>query len=336
MENQSTRNNGPSDIIKMRRQLKTVLLSYLLCGIVLLTLILLLHFTTSYYASSYPYSNITQLQHNTTTVALSVFNGYTEKVPSKANQTTIMQNIAGIRQEASTSVNGTIEELALAFILLLFFSIFSVVFGGKERNSSKLYLLPVIFMLALIMSQYALVLVAFIKGGSVSGISLFFVDSLAVIIWFGVLDEWLLIKAARRKKDAPGYITLDSLTRSTMVFLAVVLPLAVAYLTLLLLTNLGFFAYNSSFVGSYFAHSSGLLEFVIIFGFLFYYRELVAAIGKMRGRRARAPGKPPKAAIGARANWFLFLAGFFYNAHTLLQQLEWTPNYLNILNPIMA
>ena len=291
-------NNNSSDILKMRMRLKTVLLSYFLCAVVLGILILLMHYSSSFYASSYPYTNFTQLPRNATTFLLSMFNGYTEKVPLSGNLSAIMQNIKSVEQAANTNVNTTVEELALAFILLLFFSIFSAIFGGDEMWSNRLYLLPAIFLVSLMASQYLVFLVAFLKGGTISGISLFFMDSLAITIWFGVLDERLLIRSIKRIKSKSGPIALGSITKLTMNFLVAVLPLAIVSLTLLFLLNLGIISHNSSIAGTYHVHAFGVLEFLVLFGLLYV---LTALVGRMLGDRARAPAKPPKAAIGARA-----------------------------------
>ena len=266
------------------RQLKTVLLSFIVCAFVFAFIIILIYHTTAFYATAYPCSNITQLPRNATTFVLSMFNGYTEKVPSNANLTYIKQNIVSIRQEASSSVYMTSDELALAFVLLMFFSIFSALFGKSARDR-KPWLLPIIFLLSLMLSQYEIFLTRFLEGASASGISLFFVDSLVVIIWFGVLDERLLVRHVRGTSTTP-YLKRRHI-KISMLLLTFLLPVFVVLLTLSMLTNLGLLSYTRAFMSSYFAHISGLVEFIIIFCLLFYAGELVVLIKKTRGRHFR-------------------------------------------------
>jgi hypothetical protein len=267
---------------EMRARMKTLLVFYLACLAVLAFVCILMYRTTSYYATAYPYSNITALPHNSTTMMLSVFNGYSEKVPQGANLTYIMQNVGGIRKGAMQAVAATIEELLLAFATLMLFSVFSVILEERVKTgayqSKKLYLLPVIFLIALLVSQYVVSFMFVIEHKTGSGISFFFVDSLAVIIWFGILDEFLMRGYARK-----------ATTAKAVKFLMVIWPLMLVLIVVWLLECLGLFAYNASFAMTYFVHSLGLLEFTILFALLYFWGLLTEVVRKVCGLRREAP-----------------------------------------------
>jgi hypothetical protein len=261
---------------EMRGRMKTLLAFYLVCLAVLAFVCVLMYHTTSYYAAAYPYSNITALSHNSTTVMLSVFNGYSEKVPQGANLTYIMQNVGSIRREATQAVTETIEELLLAFATLMLFSVFGVILekriGARKYRSKKPYLLPVIFLVALLVSQYMISFAFVFWNKTDSGISFFFVDSLAVIIWFGILDEVLMWRYAKKVTSAKA-----------VKFLMVIWPPMLVLIVFWLLENLGLFAYNASFAATYLVHSLGIIEFTILFALLYFQGWLTAIIRRIRG-----------------------------------------------------
>lgn len=149
-----------SELKEKRKRIKTLLTFYAPCLVVLAILCAMIYFTSNYYATSYPYSNVSALPHNLTTVLLSMFNGYTEKVPFNENRSAVIQGINSTRQDADQSVNGTIQELALAFVTVMLFSVFGLLLGKPSRHrrteNNRRYFLPAIFLLALIVSQYTL------------------------------------------------------------------------------------------------------------------------------------------------------------------------------------
>ena len=239
-----------------------MLVFYLACLAVLAFACIFMYRTTNYYAVAYPYSSITALPHNSTTVMLSVFNGYSEKVPQNANLT----NISGVRKDAMQGVTSTVEELLLAFVTLMMFSIFSVILKKREgvgaNPSKRLYFLPVIFLVALLVSQYLIAFSFVLQHKTSSGISFFFVDSLVTIIWFGILDELLLYQYAKKVSSAIAFKVLG-----------VLWPLTLILITAMLLQNLGLLAYNAGFAATYAVHFEGIIEFAIMFGVLFCYKD---------------------------------------------------------------
>jgi hypothetical protein len=78
--------------------------------IAIVVIIAAMYLVTGFYENSYPYNTIAQLPRNNTTFLLNIFNGYTEKVPSTANLSTIMNQINTIRQSATDNVNNAVED----------------------------------------------------------------------------------------------------------------------------------------------------------------------------------------------------------------------------------
>lgn len=270
-------------LVDVKARIKSLLLFYIPCLVVLVIVCLAIYDTSNYYAAAYPYSNITALPHNSTTTLLSIFNGYSEKVPFNGNQTTIMQRLSAIKQEAETSVNATIEELGLAFIVLFLFSLLYV-FLDRSQNK-KPYLLPIIFLFVLLVSQYIAFADYFLVHKTVSGISLFFVDSLATIIWFGIVSELLLAKFIKNINNLPRVKKPAQLSRSNIALkvLMVLWPVILIAITFTLFQNLGLLAYNGSFLSTYIAHSLGLFSFIFLFGWIFYLKETLAIIRRIGG-----------------------------------------------------
>lgn len=242
--------------------MKTMMVFYLACLAVLAFVCIFMYRTTNYYAVAYPYSSITALPHNSTTVILSVFNGYSERVPQNANLT----NIGSVRQGALQGVTSTIEELLLAFVTLMMFSVFSVILKKRREvdanQSKRLYFIPVIFLVALLVSQYLIAFAFVLQHKTSSGISFFFVDSLATIIWFGILDELFLYQYIKKASSAIAFKVLGVLWPPTLILI-----------TVMLLQNLGLLAYNAGFAATYIVHFEGIVEFAIVFGALFYYKD---------------------------------------------------------------
>ena len=283
-----------SRIREIRSRIRTLLIFYVPCIVVLAILCLLIYGTSNYYAAAYPYANISSLPRNSTTVLLSIFNGYTEKVPLMGNQSTIVQSISSIRQDAEQSAGSTISELVLAFITLMLFSFLSLILDWKSKLGTpadrKRHLLPAIFLFALVASQYVTFSADLLRHVTPSGISLFFVDSLLIVVWYGTADELLLVRISKRAASLPHADNPILLGPGQMKFikaLTMILPIALILFTLTLLQNLGLFAYNQSFMATYFAHFSGLVEFVVMFAVLFYYQEILSLISKTRGSGSR-------------------------------------------------
>jgi hypothetical protein len=271
---------------EMRGRMKTLLAFYLVCLAVLAFVCVLMYHTTSYYAAAYPYSNITALPRNFTTLALSMLNGYTEKVPANANLTTITGSISSIRHNAETSVSSTIIELALAMTMMMFFGILGAITDGKAEkagSSRKSYYLPAMFLASLLLSQYAIVAGVSLRHGTLSGTSLFFIDALAMVIWFGILAElrmFRFLEPAARLPMAFGGL------RNAVKVLIVALPVILVLITLQLTVNLGLFSYIPSFAGTYVAHTAGLFGFILMFTLLFYRDRLPSFVssGSRLGR----------------------------------------------------
>lgn len=94
----------------VRARMKHLAIFYIPFLVSIAVLCVLISGSSSYYASAYPYNTIVSLPHTGTTFLLSVFNGYSEKVPINANQTAILQGIGSIRNNAASSITSTIGE----------------------------------------------------------------------------------------------------------------------------------------------------------------------------------------------------------------------------------
>lgn len=279
---------------EMRARIRLFLAVHAACLAVLVAACAVMYATSGYYASAYPYKNFTALPRNSTTFLLSIFNGYSEKVPLGANLSAIAAGIGGIRGAATASVNGTIWELILAFATLALFGLLSIILEGRAkagaRRDSKPYRLPVIFVAILVLSQYALSSQVWLRGHTISGISLFFVDALATVIFFGSLDERLMYRFMKRLKGIKSRSGTDfGRAAKAMKVLMALWPPVLLLITLLLLTNLGLFSYNQSFLHTYLAHSAGLYEFAALFALVLYMDEFYSLIKRLTGS-VRKPG----------------------------------------------
>ena len=273
-----------SPVKEMRARAKKLLILSIPCAAVLVFLCFMIYSVSNYYATAYPYNTIGTLPNNPTTRALSIFNGYTEKVTTGINQTAILQSIDSIRNSEEMSVNSTIEDLVLAFLTVLLFGFLSIVLDRnvKAGQSKMTHLLPVIFLVALMESQYVMVIDKFLAHGTISGISLFFVDSLLTIIWFGVAIEALLGKYIK--------VMGPRLSKRSINFIKIAMilwPLILFLFLLLFLENIGLLAYNQNFLSTYLVHSIGLLGFVLLFAALFYYNDL-HILERLRGLMGRS------------------------------------------------
>lgn len=174
---------------------------------------------------------------------------------------------------------------------MFLFSLLQVILTEEQEPKAwkgrRPYLLPAIFLLALLISQYATFSAIALAHKTPSGISLFFVDSLLTAIWFGVGVEVLLFRFVRAMAHVPNPANPAKLAGSIKALKALMIawPILLLFIVPALLENVGLFAYNSSFESTYFAHSQGLWAFAFIFVALFYNPNIVSAIRRVLPHR---------------------------------------------------
>lgn len=247
---------------ELKSSLKKALKIDLVCAAAIVFLSLLIFLVSAYYATTYPYVNLTAMRHNFANTTLGIFNGYTEKVPINVSLSTIKENRVNSIHEEIQSVTATIENLWLAFIFIVLFVLLKIALVAKQKGkhiSQALLLLPVMFIASLLSSQYLLVLTIVAMHKSLSGISLFFVDSISTALFFAVAIIYLLIK------DALGIISKRALT---VIFVGVVL--LIFFFVLELISNLGIIFFERALESTYMIHSLGIVLFALLFVFLLY------------------------------------------------------------------
>ncbi len=198
-----------------------------------------------------------------------------------------MQGINNTRQTAWSSTTTTIEEMVMALLVLFLFSLFSIILKGT--TDKKPYHLPYVFLFALLGSQYLLFGEALLRHITPSGISLFFVDSLLTMICFGLFVELQVIAFIRKVGSLDHVKSPKGLGASKGIFtvFAVIWPVMLFFISISLLENIGLLWFNSSFADSYLVHLGGLVEFVLIFAYVFYYKDILIAIRKISNAVAR-------------------------------------------------
>lgn len=273
----------------------------LIMAAVLVLVSLLMLCTTSFYAAYYPHDNVTLLPQNYTTVSLSIFNSYTEKVANSASNST------QALQSANSETQSTIFYLTLAFFMVGIYYYLLKRATGKDN-----WRLPAWFIVSLIVSQYLFFVVAYMeKKVMPSGTSLFFVDSLITIISFSILmiiwayvgisRTWKL-KMLRTNAGKAAHVILMSLTIIALIFLV-----AIAAINLLNNTNVNDATASSVIISQRWNHIAGIFIFSWLFLWFYYVpsiRQLLLRLRTFQKTKpaAYSPGRKIKRRINKTGN----------------------------------
>lgn len=233
----------------------------------LAALCFVLYNSTLFYSAYYPYSTIIGLPRGSATIFIgSIFNGYSEQVQSAPAG----ESPYSIKNAAFFYTDATIKDLALAYFAILLSMALYVASNPHDTRSSafkSVRFLPLTFLLALLISQYLIVLLFLVFNIAVSGISLFTVDSFVVLIAFVAYDMLLITRLMQRARAAQGPSSFRTIKKYWLPIraLQVLLPFMLVYPIFNLILYLGAIGYRGSFLGTYAVHLLGIFAFSIIF-----------------------------------------------------------------------
>jgi hypothetical protein len=231
-----------------------------------LTLALVLCFIiggiTNYYSNNYTYSSVGSLPKTLPIAMTSMFNGYSEIVQLQTNMSVsyLMRHLANLNMGGIENSEATCALLLLAVASLIMFDYFDKEYSlGIRYNYAGAAVLFGAFFISLIASQYIASYYYFSIGDSVSGLSLFQVDSSATVIIFTSMALASALSAYYAFNSRKKLRLSELLTIFLIGMFMIIIPFNA------LSADLGFVNPGSLPASSYQAHSLGLMLFYGVF-----------------------------------------------------------------------
>jgi hypothetical protein len=213
--------------------------------------------TTNYYSSNYSYTPSSALPRNFTTAFTNIFNGYSEGLDNWnfTNVTSAVQNLPQFQFVGMQNYELMSGLLFLAVLSLAMFDFFDKEYGNRKFNPTGAIALFSSFFISLILSQYVVSCYYFCNGGSLSGLSIFQIDSSATTVIFASLTIAAAISGLLAKKmkilDAIGVLIICGAIYA--------IPLRI------LVYGLGLGSYANLPLSSYGVHEFGIVAFYAFF-----------------------------------------------------------------------
>ena len=225
--------------------------------------------TTNYYASNFAYTPSTQLPRDLSTAFSNIFNGYSEGLmtTNSNNFTYIFQNMPRFQLEGTQNYEFMSGMLFLAVLSLIMFDFFDKEYGSRKFNPLGAVALFSSFFISIIVSQYVVSCYYFCGGGSLSGLSIFQIDSSATTMIFASLTVAAVVSGFLAKKMRLA----DMLGAVLICALLYVIPFQT------MVYGLGLGNYGNLPLSSYAVHEFGLVAFyaffIITYMFFSFYAD---------------------------------------------------------------